>query len=732
MHALTGYCDRWSVRAGGKIRFMVASNGDRPFDLSVHRIFCADPNPDGPGYRSTAMPTPIDGAQQGHARGAFPGSYGEAAITLPAGAIALGVTLFPTAPGRGAQTVLSVTVGGLHLALGMDGAGRAEARAGHVIVTGRKLAPRAWCDLVLLLSDGVLSLHQRPRDWRPAFAAQLGAAPKNPGGDARVMVAAEPSAGPAPHAAHFNGKLERPAIWCGVAADAVLAAQAAAAPPATGADGLLAAWDFAHDMGRQSVPAIAGPALALNNLPTRAVTSAAWTGMVHDWKSDPAQYAAIHFHDDDIGDLGWPESFALAVPADWPSGLYAAELKGAHGRDLIPFYVRPAPGAATADSAVLIPTMTYQVYSSFVRPGRGAEIAARSAAWGALPETPDMNPQFGLSTYNLHSDGSGVAMVSMLRPQLDTRPCQVSLMDPVPGGSGTGRICCDSYVLEWLSRIGVAHDVVTDHDLHEEGVAALAPYRLVIACQHPEYHSWRAMTALEDFIAAGGRFMYLGGNGFYWRTEPSEDAPHALELRRAESGIRVWATEPGESYHAFGGGYGGLWRRVGKAAHKLVGNGFSAQGRHLGFPYIFTDAVNDPRLNFLRDGVAAAKPGEKFGDRGFMGGGAAGFELDSFDVQYGSPRHGIVLAKGIVIHDDYGWVNEDMLVHRHPKKREDWSCADMVFFETPAGGAVFSVGSMTYVGALLVDGGDSTLSRITANVVRRFRDPAPFTMPEDA
>ena len=43
---------------------------------------------------------------------------------------------------------------------------------------------------------------------------------------------------------------------------------------------------------------------------------------------------------------------------------------------------------------------------------------------------------------------------------------------------------------------------------------------------------------------------------------------------------------------------------------------------------------------------SAAKPGEKFGDRGFMGGGAAGFELDSFDVQYGSPRHGIVLAKG--------------------------------------------------------------------------------------
>ena len=56
----------------------------------------------------------------------------------------------------------------------------------------------------------------------------------------------------------------------------------------------------------------------------------------------------------------------------------------------------------------------------------------------------------------------------------------------------------------------------------------------------------------------------------------------------------------------------------------------------------------------------------------------------------------------------------------------------MVFFETAAGGAVFSVGSMTYVGSLLVDGGENTLSRITANVVNRFRDPAPFVLPEGA
>jgi hypothetical protein len=43
--------------------------------------------------------------------------------------------------------------------------------------------------------------------------------------------------------------------------------------------------------------------------------------------------------------------------------------------------------------------------------------------------------------------------------------------------------------------------------------------------------------------------------------------------------------------------------------------------------------------------------------------------------------------------------------------------ADMVMFETPGGGAVFSVGSINYVAALPVD---EQIGQITANVLRRF------------
>jgi hypothetical protein len=43
--------------------------------------------------------------------------------------------------------------------------------------------------------------------------------------------------------------------------------------------------------------------------------------------------------------------------------------------------------------------------------------------------------------------------------------------------------------------------------------------------------------------------------------------------------------------------------------------------------------------------------------------------------------------------------------------------AHMVYFDTPSGGEVFSVGSITYPSSLPVD---DNISRVTANVIRRF------------
>jgi N,N-dimethylformamidase len=53
----------------------------------------------------------------------------------------------------------------------------------------------------------------------------------------------------------------------------------------------------------------------------------------------------------------------------------------------------------------------------------------------------------------------------------------------------------------------------------------------------------------------------------------------------------------------------------------------------------------------------------------------------------------------------------------------------MVFFETPAGGAVFSTGSIAYAAALSWNFFDNDLCRLTTNVLRRFRQDEPFQIP---
>jgi len=46
--------------------------------------------------------------------------------------------------------------------------------------------------------------------------------------------------------------------------------------------------------------------------------------------------------------------------------------------------------------------------------------------------------------------------------------------------------------------------------------------------------------------------------------------------------------------------------------------------------------------------------------------------------------------------------------------------ADIVYFETTAGGAVFSVGSITFCGSLSYNNYQNNISRILENVLRQF------------
>ena len=43
--------------------------------------------------------------------------------------------------------------------------------------------------------------------------------------------------------------------------------------------------------------------------------------------------------------------------------------------------------------------------------------------------------------------------------------------------------------------------------------------------------------------------------------------------------------------------------------------------------------------------------------------------------------------------------------------------SDLVYFETPENGAVFSVGSMNWIGSLMYENGDNNVSRLTGNAL---------------
>jgi N,N-dimethylformamidase len=724
---VTGYADRWSVRPGETIRFHIATDRPRPYATRIARVLCGDPNPAGPGYREVAVPSAIDGTHQGVVQPLLPGAFIDVPqLTLPHGkALAFAVTLFPTVatdpdqPLLHLETAVPVTIGLRH--------GAAFARIGDVeVACARQLTTRRWHDVVLLLADGTATLHQAPRmprldqvetEWASATV------PAQPAGAAHLTIAA------AGHA-RFNGKLERPWIVAGLAdLDAILAAQRG--PLLLPPHGTVALWDFslgiagdtAIDLGPQRAHGV------LHHLPTRGVTGARWDGSVHRWTEDRSHYGAIHFHADAVGDCRWQPTLALTVPEAWPSGLYVLHLEADGARDMIAFAVRARNPGQKARVALLLPTFTYQVYANFRRDDRAARIHAHMPAWGALTHTPTDHPEYGLSTYNDHIDGSGISIASMRRPMIDKRVNQVQMAGNPEHESGVYWLTADTYILDMLDRKGIAVEVLTDHDVHAEGAAALAPYSCVLTGQHPEYHSVETWDAIAGYIHGGGRFIYMGGNGFYWKVVPHAEGPWAIEVRRAESGIRVWASEPGEYFHQFDGTLGGLWRRIGRTPQSLVGVGFSTQGHYKGYPYTWLAGITDPRAAFMREGLEAV-PGQKFGERGFMGGGAAGHELDRADVRLGTPHHALVVAQAVVHDPGYQPVNEERLGHEWPGTVEQLIRSDITFFEAPNGGAVFSVGSMNFIGALPVDGYDNACARLIENVVRRFADPRPFEVPK--
>jgi N,N-dimethylformamidase beta subunit-like, C-terminal len=724
---LTGYTDRLSAAAGERVAFKISSRAAGPYRASLARVVHADPNPAGPGVQLEDLTGRFSVERPSRVQPIALGSYARvdaAAALRLGGPLTVAALVWPTLA-RGEQCVVSrwdeAARAGWALFIGPEGVTARVGVAGSaplVLATGRPLALRRW-HRVWLVAD-LDSTALRVGHALTAGGARHETSAALPPG-ARLDTAAPLLIGarlaPEPRE-HFNGKIEDP-LLLGVAAPAP---EALALDPLLPLDALIAGWDLSQGIEGLDVVDVGPHRLAgtVVNLPTRAVTGARWTGREMCRRHAPREYAAIHFHDDDIYDAGWATDFEFTVPPDLASGAYVMRLAAEGHADEVPFYVRPPRGRPGADVLFVASTYTYQAYANHARGSLDDAFRARIAGWGAYPHNADDHPEYGRSTYNRHRDGSGICYSSRLRPILTFRPRYLTFNDA--RGSGLRHYPADTHLLDWLQAHGIVYDVVTDEDVDAEGAALLAPYATVLTGSHPEYHTARTLDAHARYLDGGGRLIYLGGNGFYWRIATSPALPGVLEVRRAEGGIRAWDAQVGEYYHALDGAYGGLWRRNGRPPQQLVGVGFSAQGLFEGSHYRRQPGADDPRAAWILDGVKD----EVIGDFGLSGGGAAGFELDRADVRLGTPDDAVVIASSEGHASHFVVVPEELLSHISTVTGDPPARllrADMTYAELPAGGAVFAVGSITFCGSLSHNSYDNNVSRILKNVIDRFRVP---------
>lgn len=362
------------------------------------------------------------------------------------------------------------------------------------------------------------------------------------------------------------------------------------------------------------------------------------------------------------------------VPAPARSGLYYFRAATKSGRRFaFPWIV--APAKPTAPLAVLASNLTWNAYNSFG--GRSNYIHA-----DGLPPTPTVNSRQELKRYSdagfFTWNAPHYPPLSFDRPEpFNDIDFDERLDDPIEGRQACHLAPAEWRFLGWLERQKIAYDYYAETQL-DDGTLDLAKYKVLAITVHPEYWTKRMFDRLKRWVfEEGGRLAYLGGNGLNCEVTIDGDAMTCVNGRLSS----LWPA-----------GMDGRESRM-HLSHEseagLLGVVFTPAGAMTGAPYRVVDAAHP----YFAD--TNLKTGDLFGTASLhrrCPGGASGHETDKRSAS--SPAGMRLLAKGMNA-DDGG--------------------AEMVVFDTPGGGRVFSVGSINYVASMPVDDG---ISKVTANALR--------------
>ncbi len=740
MRRLLGYADEISVEPGEEIEFKVSSEDEGNFDLEIVRIRCGDDTPEGPGLKLYPVDAEVNGSYPARYQWTQVGSM-VCFDKLPSLALkefTLQAMIWPTLHKKEVQTVMGTwredkrTGFALTVEDGMATIRFGDGKDVFCLSTGTPMHERRWYLVVATLDceAGTVFISQSPKvryagDYDADERYKTTRISPVVGGPFRIAAHNRDRAGRTVATGHFNGKIDSPALSRRALADFEIEQLKHRYVPDDLKTDLVALWDFSKEMSGTTAYDIGpyGTHGEIVNMPTRAMKGWNHDGTEMNWTRRPDHYGAIHFHEDDLYDCKWETDAHWTIPESIRSGFYCARLSQNDQQFYIPFYVRPSVHKPRARVALLVATCSYYAYANnhmgFDWGTLGEHSSNGFTVWDMDDVHLHMHPEHGLSMYDNHSDGSGVAYASRLRPFLHMGPCAV-----------LWQYNADTHITDWLEEKEIAYDVITDDDLHEGGLTLLENYTCVMTTTHPEYTTTSMMRSLLAYQQGGGRFIYLGGNGFYWRVALHDTLPGVMEMRRAEDGMRSWIADGGEYYMSFNGELGGLWRRNGMAPETICGTGFSAQGFNFSSYYKRTDASEDPRASWIFEGIGRD---EKIGDFGTVFGGAAGSEIDSIDHEAGTPPHALVVARADDFGVDFHWVNEEFH-HSHSAVNGEncpFVVCDMVYYEMPFGGAVFSVSSIAFAGSLAHNNYNNNVSRLLENVVTRFADPESIPGPHE-
>ncbi|MDR7304643.1 N,N-dimethylformamidase beta subunit family domain-containing protein [Haloactinomyces albus] len=252
----------------------------------------------------------------------------------------------------------------------------------------------------------------------------------------------------------------------------------------------------------------------------------------------------------------------------------------------------------------------------------------------------------------------------------------------------------DLHLVGWLTEMGYEFDVVTDEDLHHEGLEAIEQYRVVITGSHPEYYSGQMLEAVHSYTQNGGcliiwaRMVSTGSSTTTRKTETSSKRGKATARRHGEPN-RANTTCHSPASTAPSGGTAAAW---------------------------------------MFDGIDLD---EQLGNFGLVGDGAAGLELDIYDAELGTPPETMIAATSeshtdvyLELLEDQGFNQPGLSGTQSGRVR-----ADITYRPTPHGGGVWSASSIVYCGSLSHNNYTNNISRLTKNVLDRFLSDQP-TPPE--